>query len=263
MKIKFYLLILINLTFCLYSRELNSAEKAFNYHKKLVLHHLNQGVKVWNKWLKARRGSETKIGEVRLENKVLNGIDLSAVRIFESTFVNIKFKKSNFNKTRFFRNKIINTDFSFSHFSYSDMSGIFIKTKFNCVKFYKTEVGSYFLNCIFDFSHLPNCEIGRNFRNCSFKDVKFIDTVIRSGSTFEECIFTNAVFKNIVIIRVHGLPETKFQSCNFTHADFTGAVTLNNALFINCDFNGAKVERKWFNYLKTQKVKNFNKIRWQ
>ena len=263
MKLKFYLFILIHLTFCLYAQVPNSAERALNYHKKLVLHHLNQGVKVWNKWLHARRRIETMIWKVQLENKILNGIDLSAVRILVSTFVNIKFKKSNFNKTRFFRNKTINTDFSFSHFSYSDMSGIFIKTKFNCVKFYKTEVGSYFLNCIFDFSHLTNCEIGRNFRNCSFKDVKFIDTKIESGSTFEECIFTNAVFKNIVIIHVPGLSETKFQSCNFTHADFSGAVTLNNALFIDCDFNGAKVERKWFNYLKTQKVKNFDKIRWQ
>ena len=88
------------------------------------------------------------------------------------------------------------------------------------------------------------------------------------GGKFEFCNFTNSNLKNSRFIftqkdRIEGYGKFKFNHCNFTNANLTGIAQLDNAAFTYSDMNGAKIERKWFNYLKTQKVKNFDKIRWQ
>jgi len=145
--------------------------------------------------------------------------------------------------TKFYKSNIINT--SFGELGYPRVRGI-SKTKINNSDFTFSVIkkSRYFAN-IFN----------TNFSNAKITHTKFImdftnhlnfSNTILTGSSFSECNLTNVNFTNANLTNV-----------NFQKAKF------DNVIFKNADMTGTKLERKWYNYVKKQGVRNFDKINWQ
>jgi uncharacterized protein YjbI with pentapeptide repeats len=115
----------------------------------------------------------------------------------------------------------------------SDFRGAYIKN---------TSICGEFVNINFSDSKLINCKFNKTFKgiNINFKNSDLNGSVFKKGSLFINVNFVNA---------------------NLTNVDFSKA-KFKNVIFKNADMKGAKIQRKWYNYIKRQGVRNFDKIIW-
>lgn len=235
---------------------------------------LNEGVKSWNKYIAGRKLADrwsVIMHYAKFHNKNFDNIDLAGVKFYFLSLKNVKMRKSNLNSTYFDTLCLINIDISQSTLTNAFINSLFYKNS----NFSKTNIingklmGDKMIDVLFIDSNLIGSQLSinrtekTNFSNCIFKRAKIV-----SDTYFYDCNFTNSDFNaaNFVYTqtdRIGGNAKVRFFSCNFTNANLTGIAQLDNAAFTYSDMNGAKIERKWFNYLKTQGVKNFDKIRWQ
>ena len=161
------------------------------------------------------------------------------------------YKGVNFNKSI-----ITKSNFDFSNFT---------NCKFKKSRILKSFLGAIFKNCDFSNSKmkkviLESKMIYVNFSNSSIIDSTFVlDTA--NNLNFRNTNLTNSTF---IISRVNKL---NFCNSNLTNVWFRNAksckIVFKNVTFKNADMTGTKIDHKYYNYLKKQGVRNFDKIRWQ
>jgi len=81
---------------------------------------------------------------------------------------------------------------------------------------------------------------GSEFVNCIFRDVNLEDMYLNltkfKGCTFSSCSFIKSQMMKTEFI------TSKFENSRFFKADM-GDETINNCLFVKCDFRGARLSR--------------------
>ena len=241
------------------------------YMQARIRNEINKGVESWNKYRKkAPIAWEIGLFFAQLDNRDLSGINLSNFRIYNCSFINTKFIRAILEEAKFSACKIQNTDFSYSNLNNANINWNLQDSRFISISFNNGLLDAEKItNCNFSNSTMRGARFSvsrilySDFFNCDLKNIS-----IEKESFFLNCNFTNSDFQSSKFLytqkdRIEGYGKVKFNHCNFTNANLTSITQLDNAAFNYSNMKGTKIERKWFNYLKTQKVKNFELINWQ
>ena len=262
-----FLILLLLINSLTYSRYYSPRERLF-------IMEINKGVSSWNKYISGRKLSDrwaVIMSFAKFHNKNFDNIDLAGVQFYSLSLKNVKMRKSNLQETKLLTTNIKNVDLSYSKLDRMWFSTLKAeKLQFRNVTFKDGQIsGDVIFNLDIRDSILTGISIAvvlfkvSNFSRSIMKNV-----LIKSNTRFSAGVFSGADLSKARFVLtnediIHGNSKIQFFACNFTNANLTGIAQLDNAAFTYSDMNGAKIERKWFNYLKTQKVENFDKIRWQ
>jgi uncharacterized protein YjbI with pentapeptide repeats len=251
----------------------------------------------WNKWRKDNPKIKPNISNAKIANVAFLGdfsnVNMKNTKISDSSFLGVDFTSSDlsnciikkidtiipygsrakniFNNAKLYKINILdveidalhfnNVDFRKSHISNSKIIGIYKNVKLMNAKINNSTLGYDFYTV-----DISNSDINRSVFSCSTK----MEKVKFNNSKIIECIFIgvliNIDFKNTDMtasrLTYSELLKIDFTNANLTNVNFQKAV-FKNVIFKNADMKGAKIERKWYNYIKNQGVRNFDKIKWE
>jgi uncharacterized protein YjbI with pentapeptide repeats len=174
---------------------------------------------------------------------------------YKAKFNNVKLPYSFFTNTNFKETEITNTVFDYA--SFKNVS--FVKAKIVNSTFDGPIVHANFSGATIIKSKI----YGILGAKPGIVDVNF------NNATLKECslsgVITNTTFVNANLSGTEVVPvdliNVNFANANLTNVDFSKA-KFKNVIFKNADMKGAKIQRKWYNYIKRQGVRNFDKIIW-
>ncbi len=96
---------------------------------------------------------------------------------------------------------------------------------------------------------------GANLSNANLKHARLYKANL-SHANFTGADLTKAALRGVII---NG--RVSFKDCNLTGVELYG-LPLGNIILFNANLDKAVVSKRWISYVKRQKVRNFNKIKW-
>ena len=181
------------------------------------------------------------------KNTTFNKAKILNSSILGADFYKVNFDESYIDKTKIMSSKFKDISFSNSMIIQSIIEGDFMNVNFSKCQLKETIILVSFIgkmfNVNFKYARILKCGISGDLQKIDFQNSDITGTSFdyrKGGSTFTNVNFSNA---------------------NLTNVDFTRA-TFQNVIFKNADMTGAKLERKWYSYVKKQGVRNFDKIQW-
>jgi uncharacterized protein YjbI with pentapeptide repeats len=187
----------------------------------------------------ANRFYEAKIVESNFYGTNFINVSFNEAKLYKSNFDDCSFKKTSFIKAEIVDSTLTIAPVGNNHeFYFVDFSNSYIKKtmifgrKFNYISFKNAKI----IKCLFGFDQSNAV----NFTNADL-----------TGSTFLGCNLLNVNFTNANLINTDFSDKPRYDK-----------TTFKNVIFKNADMKGAKINRKWYNYIKRQGVRNFDKIIW-
>ena len=180
---------------------------------------------------------------------------------------------SKFNGTNFFKVQILDTKSDCAEFIKANFNESVINNskidygKFRQVSFINAKINNSTLGDDFylvDFSNSIiskstfRCDITKKMDNISFNNAKILDCIFDCSINLATFINSELFGSNLSYLQ---LTNVNFTNANLTNVNFRKA-KFQNVIFKNADMTGAKLERKWYDYVKKQGVRNFDKIQW-
>ncbi len=205
--------------------------------------------------------NDTNFSEAIIQNCDFGYIDLYYLlgQINDAKYIKKFMPYADFKKTNFTSAKLINTGFHKINFT----KGLFCNSIIKNVNFYYCNLQEVNFN--------KSIIIDTNFNNELIRSNNIWSPVLANSVIKKEIIYKQVNLKNQHLLLSSQLVQATFQNAILTNVNFTNANLTNvnfykskfqNVIFKNADMTGAKLERKWYDYVKKQGVRNFNKIRW-